>query len=399
MGATRVHHQAVEAGAQERDALFDAARPFAAGLHDKAHAAHEADQLRAAAVGPDGPALGIRHQAEQGGQALDLAALRPGFVVHIQAAVTLEGPHQGGGVIGKAPVRAVVKAHARCGALELRHLVAPGKDLGFRMGQGLAFPDIGVVLRVHDALRMAAFLVQGGRKKRVVAPAGLDHHGAFRRLDHEALPGLAIHGAGVERDPDLGPLLADGGDQQVPGISVDVLGFLHPADVHTLQALDLGRVELEALEDELAAVDRLDARLRNAEKVIQAPGADAVTEQAVHTVRDAGLELAGAEDAHLALQGHRQQGVGNAPAFARATAGIGHLVAGGPEQKAVGLGQLQRVRPALALRPCGGGLFQKRFGTLRSPGKGLPLTMARPGRFGRSGGNFCAVAFGCAGHG
>ena len=62
-------------------------------------------------------------------------------------------------------------------------------------------------------------------------------HGIGRRIDDETLIGGVGLELRVEGDDDLGTVLADGGDQHLPGRVGDVLCLLDPGDVDALNMI------------------------------------------------------------------------------------------------------------------------------------------------------------------
>ena len=191
-----------------------------------------------------------------------------------------------------------------------------------------AFPDVPVLRCRHLRLGVQALQFQLVREPRVVAVVHLDDDGPGRRIGHEPLIGRVRLQLRVERDPDLGFWLADGGNQDVPALFTDRLGFLNPHQIAALKRLDrVHRVRLQAAEHGIGASGRAaDLSLKDLEQRAKTKRADLIGQQRVNRLLQALLHLARTQ--HPAARGRHAQhdGTGYAPRLARAAPAMHDLV-------------------------------------------------------------------------
>ena len=163
-------------------------------------------------------------------------------------------------------------------------------------------------------------------------PVDLDAYAVPRGLDHKPLICFVGFQFGVERNPYLAALFADGWDQDVPGQAADGLRFLHPAHVHAFKRLDVGRVVFQANEREFRAVGPADGGLGDVVEPQQPQRFDLVAQQLVDGILDAGLVLTGAQHADGLFDALNQQRPGNAPRLGAASPAVQHFVTAGSKQ-------------------------------------------------------------------
>jgi hypothetical protein len=121
------------------------------------------------------------------------------------------------------------------------------------MFPALTLPDVVIGVQVHGGLiilELAQFFGEIG----VVLPVDLDDLGVRRRVLDEAFIARVGGLIRVHAHPNLRARLADGGNENFPGIIAVFLGLLHPAQVDPLRGLDGHGVVADALEDELRTV-------------------------------------------------------------------------------------------------------------------------------------------------
>ena len=193
-----------------------------------------------------------------------------------------------------------------------------------------AFPDVPVLRCRHLRLGVQALKFQLVREPRVVAVVHLDDDGPGRRIGHEPLIGRVRLQLRVERDPDLGFWLADGGNQDVPALFADGLSLLHPHKVAALERLDrVHRVRLQAAEHGIGASGRAaDLRFKDLEQCAKPERANLIGQQRVNRLLQALLHLAGAQHAAARRSHPQHDGAGHAPRLSGPAPAVHDLVPG-----------------------------------------------------------------------
>jgi hypothetical protein len=110
------------------------------------------------------------------------------------------------------------------------------------------------------------------------------------------------------------------------------VGFFYPANINAFIGLDLAYVVADALKRELRPDTRgIDLGFLNNVDILQPQRLDLVTQQLMHRVCYAVLELSNTKHPQRLLCAHQKQGSRKAPAFRPTSSTIGNLVALGLE--------------------------------------------------------------------
>ena len=277
------------------------------------------------------------HAAQQRARLADGAADAIGLAVDVDRAVEHVAAHQDGGVGGEAPVCAVI------GPRRLGHRQAVDAPAPEHAGLGVelvgALPDMGVFLRVASPVPQAFGLEHGGkpwivgvvhlpqdrvRPRRPMAEHGIDRIGGVARV-----PG----------EPEFRTGLADRRHQDVERALRHGGGLLDPGNVDALHGLDRFRVRPQPGEEEERAVAPADAGGGRAVAGLQAQRRDPVVEQALGTVADGALDLAGRQDPQRPLGRHQDQRGRDRVGLSGAAPAEEGLVARRREQRPEGLRQ------------------------------------------------------------